>query len=102
MAKIIHEEGEQHISPVNIRKHSAGLRLSAEESPEGEVMIDLDNFNSWLTPKIGCLNSQGQIDRLFSRQQNIKPDPFILYPSRGHCLSDGLHLPSGKIVKAAS
>ena len=100
--KIVREEGEHQVNPVNIRKHSAGLRLSAEDSPEGGVMIDPDNFNIWLTPKIGRFNSKGQIDMLFSRGQNIKPNPFILYPSRGKCLQDGLHLPSGKIVKAAS
>jgi len=102
VAKIIQEEGTQHVSPVNIRKYSASLRLSAKESPEGEVMIDPDNFNNWLTPKIGRFDSQGQVKQLFSKEQNIKPDPFILYPYRGQCLNDGLHLPSGKVVKAAS
>lgn len=32
----------------------------------------------------------------------MAPMPYLLYPERGVCMPDGLHLPNGKIVKAAS
>ena len=95
-------EGEAAISPKKIRDYSAGLSLSEEESPEGKVKIDKDNFNSWLTPKIGKFNTNGQVDLLFAQKHPIAPEPFKLYPHRGECKVDGLHLPSGRIVKAAS
>lgn len=100
--KLVLEEGEAAISPPKIREYTAGLKLSANESPEGPVKIDENNFNSWLTPKIGKFNSQGQIDLLFQQQYPIAPEPFKLYPHRGKCMADGLHLPNGRIVKAAS
>ncbi|MEM8843940.1 MAG: transporter substrate-binding domain-containing protein [Pseudomonadota bacterium] len=95
-------EGEEAISPGKIREYTAGMKLSAEESPEGPVKIDRNNFNSWLTPKIGKFNSQGQIDLLYQQQHPIAPEPYKLYPHRGECMVDGLHLPNGNIVRAAS
>ncbi len=99
---LIEQEGETAISPVNVRRYSAGLELTAQESPEGYVRIDPDNFNSWLTPKIGVFNSKGQIDLLFQQDQLIPPNPYILYPQRGGCTAIGLQLPNGKLVRAAS
>jgi len=87
---------------MKLRQYSAGLALSKEESPEGAVHIDQNNFNSWLTPKIGKFDGNGQIELLFQQDQTIHPDPYILYPQRGECSTSGLHLPNGKIVKAAS
>lgn len=100
--KLVMNEGEVAISPQKIRQYSAGLKLSEQESPEGAVMIDKNNFNSWLTPKIGKFNSAGQIELLFAQKHPIAPEPFKLYPHRGECRADGLHLPNGRIVKAAS
>lgn len=99
---IIKEEGESSINPMNLRRYSAGLELSDKESPEGTVQIDPQNFNSWLTPKIGRFDANGQIKLLFQQDQLIPPNPYILYPQRGECVKNGLHLPSGKLVKAAS
>ncbi len=100
--RLFEDIGIARISPAEVRRYSAGLRLSARESPEGEVMIDPDNFNTWLTPKIGIFNTRGQVDLLYEQKKPIRPEPYVLYPDRGVCRSDGLHLPSGKIVKAAS
>ena len=60
------------------------------------------NFNSWLTPKIGKFDANGQIELLFKQHQLIPPDPYILYPQRGECMEAGLRLPNGKLVKASS
>ena len=99
---IVSNEGESAVSPTTVRQFSAGLSLSEKESPEGTVQIDPNNFNSWLTPKIGKFDVNGQIKVLFQHEQSIAPNPYILYPQRGECTVSGLHLPSGKIVKAAS
>lgn len=100
--RLIIAEGASAISPENIRMYSRGLILSEEEAPEGNVHLDTNNLNSWLKPKIGRFNSKGQIDLLFERPNKIAPDPYLLYPHRGQCKFDGLHLPDGRIVKAAS
>ena len=100
--RIILQEGPAALSPSNVRRFTAGLSLSDSESPEGEVQIDENNFNSWLTPKIGRFNDNGQIEVLSERNYQIAPKPYLLYPDRGLCKADGLHLPEGKIVKAAS
>ena len=81
---------------------SAGLELTAAESPQGRIKIDPDNFNVWVTPKIGRFNSQGQVDIVQNEEKWVEPKPFLLYPDRGTCRADGLHLPSGKIVEAAA
>jgi urea transport system substrate-binding protein len=102
LESLVENAGESAISPTNVRKYSSGLELSASESPEGKVKIDSKNFNSWLTPKIGKFNSNGQIELLFKQNQLIPPDPYILYPQRGECTSEGLLLPDGKLIKATS
>lgn len=99
---LVKEEGESAINPMKLRQYSAGLELSAQESPEGVVHIDPKNFNSWLTPKIGVFDTNGQIKLLFQQDKSIPPDPYILYPQRGECSSTGLRLPNGKVVRAAS
>lgn len=100
--RLVTEEGYSALTPVNVRRYSSGLVLTAEESPEGEVQLDPASFNNWLKPKIGRFNAWGQIDLLWQRDQNMPPMPYLLYPERGICLPDGLHLPDGTIVKAAS
>lgn len=100
--KLVAEESEAAINPMKVRHYSAGLELSEQESPEGSVRLDSKNFNSWLTPKIGAFDSNGQIELLFQQAETIPPKPYILYPQRGECSVKGLELPNGKIVKAAS
>lgn len=99
---IVSSEGVSGLTPRRVRDVSGGMQLTAQESPQGPIKIDPDNFNSWVTPKIGRFDSQGQVEVLLDRGQWVEPRPFLLYPDRGSCKSNGLHLPSGKIVKAAS
>ncbi len=99
---LVKAEGEPAINPMKLRQYSAGLELTEQESPEGAVHIDQKNFNSWLTPKIGKFDGNGQIKLLYQQDHAIHPDPYILYPQRGECIATGLHLPNGKVVKAAS
>lgn len=95
-------QGVAALTPETLRAAAAGLSLSAAEAPQGPVRIDPDNFNSWLTPKIGRFDTHGQVEVLQQRSVPVRPEPFVLYPSRGTCRSDGLHLPHGQVVKAAS
>ncbi len=100
--KVVLAYGASELNPRNIRDASKGMDLSANESPEGEVHLDPDNLNSWLVPKIGQFNSNGQIDILWQSAKKMQPMPYLLYPERGMCMPDGLHLPEGKVIKAAS
>ena len=99
---LVEQAGEISISPSNVRHYSAGQELSEDESPEGRVKIDSKNFNSWLTPKIGKFDADGQIKLLFQQIQPIPPHPYILYPQRGECTASGLLLPNGNLIKASS
>lgn len=99
---LVKNAGETAITPTNVRQYSAGLELTESESPEGKVKIDSQNFNSWLTPKIGKFDANGQIELLFEQNQQIPPTPYILYPQRGACTFEGLLLPDGKLIKASS
>ena len=100
--KIVSLECEDAISPSKIRAYSRHLEIGDDESPEGYVHLDPDNLNSWLQPRIGRFDSAGQIELLQDGGKRIPPTPYILYPQRGKCRFDGLHLPSGKIILAAS
>jgi len=100
--KVVLKEGESSLTPKRVRDVSAGMQLTPEESPQGKIRIDANNFNSWVTPKIGRFDSEGQVEVMLDKGELVEPKPFLLYPDRGHCKADGLHLPSGKIVKAAS
>jgi urea transport system substrate-binding protein len=100
--KIMLAYGSAELNPRNLRSASKGMELSADESPEGEVHLDPYNLNSWLVPKIGQFNSVGQIELLWQSTKKMQPMPYLLYPERGICMLDGLHLPEGKVIKAAS
>ena len=100
--QIVSENGVSGLNPQSVRDACGGAALSSTQAPQGPVRIDPDNFNSWLTPKIGRFNGRGQVDILYQRETAVRPMPFVLYPSRGTCKSDGLHLPHGQVVKSAS
>ena len=100
--RIVETQGVEALTPERIRSASAGLVLTSEESPQGPIKIDPNNFNVWTTPRIGRFDSVGQVEVLFDRGNWVEPKPFLAYPDRGTCKADGLHLPNGKIVRAAS
>jgi urea transport system substrate-binding protein len=100
--KIVAEEGMAALTPRRVRDVSGGMELGAAESPQGLIRVDPDNFNAWVTPKIGRFDNTGQVDVLQVSKELVPPKPFLLYPSRGECKADGLHLPNGKIVPNAA
>lgn len=90
------------INANDILNASRGLNLTESESPEGPVSLDKNNLNSWLKPKIGQFNSKGQLNLVWERDQPMAPMPYLVYPDRGLCKMDGLHLPNGQIIRNAS
>lgn len=93
------------ITPRMIRDVSGNWRdqgpvgLTDDESPEGSVWIDPDNFNIWLKPKIGQCGADGQFTIVRQADEHVGPDPFAIYPERGVCKADGLHRPDGTVQK---
>lgn len=85
------------ITPRMIRDVSGGVRLDDSVSPEGEVWIDENNFNTWLKPKIGQCGADGQFTIVKAAEEHVAPDPFSIYPDRGVCKADGLHTPDGTV-----
>ncbi len=91
--------GFENVTPRAIRDHSAGVRIGDDISPEGEVWIDENNFNTWLKPKIGQCQGDGTFKVVKSADAQVAPDPFSIYPDLGVCTKDGLKAPDGKIRK---
>lgn len=75
------------------------VTLEDDESPEGKMWIDPDNFNAWLVPKIGQCQPDGQFKIVHNVGKHVAPDPFAIYPERGVCKADGLHQPDGSVKK---
>lgn len=99
LEKAIAENGMENVTPGLIRKAAAGVRLSADVSPEGEVWIDENNFNTWLVPKIGQCQSDGSFKIVKTADSHVEPDPYSIYPDAGTCTAEGLKIPSGSIRK---
>jgi urea transport system substrate-binding protein len=78
-------------------KDKGPVTIEDDESPEGKVWLDPDNFNIWLVPKIGQCQSDGQFKIVHNVGKHVGPDPFAIYPDRGVCKADGLHAPDGTV-----
>jgi branched-chain amino acid transport system substrate-binding protein len=48
------------------------------EAPQGPVRIDPDNNHSYLTPLLGRSDSGGQFEIIWSADQPVKPDPYLV------------------------
>lgn len=82
-----------------IRDVSGGVRIEADVSPEGPIWIDEQNFNTWLKPKIGQCQANGSFKIVQEAPENIRPDPYSIYPALGVCTPQGLKAPNGTIRK---
>lgn len=99
LEKAIAQYGWDGVTPQKLRNISAGVTLSADISPEGKVWIDPQNFNTWLTPKIGQCQPDGSFKIVFEAPTQIRPLPFFIYPQLGVCTAEGLKAPNGTITK---
>lgn len=61
-----------------------GLPGQEFTAPGGPVKIDEKNHHTWLWPRIGKANDQGQFDIVWKRDERIRPDPWVdlLYPNK--------------------
>jgi urea ABC transporter urea binding protein len=61
-----------------------GLPGQEFTAPGGAVKIDEKNHHTWLWPRIGKANDQGQFDIVWKRDERVRPDPWVdlLYPNK--------------------
>ncbi|WP_297780511.1 transporter substrate-binding protein [uncultured Roseovarius sp.] len=97
MEKAIAEHGFEEVTPARVRDACAGVKLSADISPEGETWVDEDNFNTWLVPKIGICQSDGSFKIVKQADSHVAPDPYSIYPDIGTCKANGLVAPDGTV-----
>jgi len=74
------------ITPPNIREAVKGEEMIA---PQGRVMIEPSNLHTWLWPKIGQCQADGQFKILEQSTNWLEPDPYSAYDGQ-HCAEDGL------------
>lgn len=78
------------IDPVAIREAAKGQEFDA---PEGRVRIEPENLHTWLTPRIGQVQSDGQFKIVDEYKAPIKPLPYSAYGETEDslfCTSKGL------------
>jgi urea transport system substrate-binding protein len=74
------------ISPQTIREAIKGEEMIA---PQGKVRIEPENLHSYLWPKIGQSQSDGQFKMLKTTSEWLKPVPYKAYPNQV-CTEAGL------------
>ncbi|MEM8843937.1 MAG: transporter substrate-binding domain-containing protein [Pseudomonadota bacterium] len=98
LEKALQDTGNiEDVTPRMIRNVSGDIAVEDDVSPEGKIWIDPDNFNTWLKPKIGICQPDGQFKIVKAAAEHVRPDPFAIYPERGVCKSEGLVTPDGTV-----
>lgn len=97
LERAIKEHGFENVTARMIRDSSGGVRVENGVSPEGLVWIDDQNFNTWLKPKIGQCQADGNFKIVKEASAQVAPDPYSIYPALGKCTKDGLLGPDGKL-----
>ena len=62
----------------NVRQAAIGSKIVA---PQGSVKIDPQTLHSYLTPRIGISNSDGNFDILVQASAPVRPDPYLINSS---------------------
>ncbi|WP_020184746.1 transporter substrate-binding domain-containing protein [Methylopila sp. 73B] len=75
------------VEPGNVR---SALGETSFLAPQGEIRIDAENGHSYLWPRIGRVEADGQFKVLEQSAQAIKPDPYLIH----HSLADWDHAPN--------
>ena len=73
IAKALTQSGSE--DPTRLAQVLPGLEFDA---PQGLVRIDGQNNHTYLQPRIGRCNSQGQFDVLASAAELVRADPFVV------------------------
>jgi urea transport system substrate-binding protein len=74
------------ITPNTIREAVKGQEMVA---PQGKVRIEPENLHTWLWPKIGQCQADGQFKILKQSAQWLEPVPYKAYPNQ-KCTAEGL------------
>jgi len=99
LEKAIAEHGMEDVTSSKLRDACANVKLGADLSPEGEIWIDENNFNTWLVPKIGQCQADGSFVIVKEAPEHVEPDPFSIYPDAGTCTATGLLAPDGSLTQ---
>lgn len=99
LEKAIADHGVSDVTSRRLRDACAGVKVSADVSPEGEIWVDEENFNTWLVPKIGQCQSDGSFKIVKQAEEHVAPDPYSIYPDIGKCTAEGLLTPDGTLRK---
>jgi ABC-type branched-subunit amino acid transport system substrate-binding protein len=63
------------LNPEQLTAAARGIEL---EAPQGKITIDPDNNHTWLNPRIGMLNQEGNFDVVWQSSGPVKPDPYLV------------------------
>jgi ABC-type branched-subunit amino acid transport system substrate-binding protein len=63
------------LNPEQLTAAARGIDL---EAPQGKITIDPDNNHTWLNPRIGILNEEGNFDVVWQSSGPVKPDPYLV------------------------
>ena len=74
------------ITPEGIRDAVRGQEMVA---PQGKVKVEPENLHTWLWPKIGQCQADGQFKILKQSDNWLEPSPYKAYPNQ-HCTAEGL------------
>jgi urea transport system substrate-binding protein len=78
--------GSGQITPETIREAIKGQEMVA---PQGRIKIEPENLHTWLWPKIGQCQSDGQFNIIQQSNEWIKPIPYAAYEDQ-LCTASGL------------
>ena len=78
--------GSGQITPETIREAVKGQEMVA---PQGRIKIEPENLHTWLWPKIGQCQSDGQFNIIQQSNEWIKPIPYAAYEDQ-LCTASGL------------
>jgi urea transport system substrate-binding protein len=78
--------GSGPITPATIREALKGQEMVA---PQGQIKIEPENLHTWLWPKIGQCQSDGQFNIIQQSNEWIKPIPYAAYEDQV-CTASGL------------
>jgi len=58
----------------------AAVLGSEFEAPQGRIRIDPDNNHTYLWPRVGRVNEEGNFDIIGQTISSVKPDPYLVAP----------------------
>ena len=63
------------LNPEQLTAAARGIDL---EAPQGTITVDPDNNHTWLNPRIGMVDEEGNFDVVWQSDGPVKPDPYLV------------------------